>query len=76
MWIFGSALTTESPRDLDVLLVYDEAVVPPHDAYALGDWLYDCIDQGSLRCSIILLSRREHAASRFAVEEAATQVWP
>jgi len=33
LYIFGSALTSDSPNDLDVLVVYDPVACPPRVAY-------------------------------------------
>lgn len=35
LYIFGSALTSSDPNDLDVLVIYDPIECPPQDAYQL-----------------------------------------
>ena len=60
LWMFGSAYSREAPRDIDLLLVYDEARVSPHDAIDARQRLANAVAEQTERpADILLLSRQE-----------------
>lgn len=66
IWLFGSARASETPRDIDVLIVYDATVVPIAQAIELRERLAKLIAaQAKVPADIVLLSRHEVAETQF-----------
>lgn len=64
--MFGSSLRSVSPRDLDVLIVYDANVCAPRDAYAAhDDFIVALKEISKLDIDLTLLTREEERGSRF-----------
>jgi predicted nucleotidyltransferase len=74
VYLFGSALRTDDPADLDLLLVYDPGVIAPRDAHRLGALVRAALGT-TLPVETVLLTKAEAATSRFAEREAADLVW-
>jgi predicted nucleotidyltransferase len=77
LYLFGSALRSEQPGDIDLLLVYDEAQAAPKEAWRLAAYVRQVLGPLAIPpVEIVLLTRREAASSRFAQAEGAHRVWP
>lgn len=75
LYLFGSALTTLEPNDLDLCLVYDPARLPVHEALYLRRNLSLAInDDFSTAADIVLLSEAEAEQSDFVKLEGAIRV--
>ena len=76
LYIFGSALQTTSPRDLDLLLVIDESIVPVHQAYLRSRPMVELL-QGmiGLPVDLTVLTKQEERTSCFAAEVHALRVF-
>jgi|SRR5579864_7612613 len=65
-YVFGSSLHSASPRDLDILIVYDTKFCAPRDAYAAHEDFIVALRQVSkLDIDLTLLTREEEQGSRF-----------
>lgn len=66
LYIFGSALTSGNPNDLDVLVVYDPVACPPEDAYTLHrETVFDLEVSYRLPVHITLLTSSEESGTDF-----------
>lgn len=66
IWMFGSACVSETPKDIDVLIVYDATVVPIGLAIELRGRLANLIAaEAKLPADIVLLSCQEVAETQF-----------
>jgi predicted nucleotidyltransferase len=66
LFIFGSVLTSSSPNDLDVLVVYDPVTCPSHRAYAIHrDLVSDLEDLYALPVHLTLLTPSEELGTAF-----------
>jgi hypothetical protein len=78
LFVFGSWLTSQTPKDLDLLFVYDETVCSPQAAVAVRHTLKQCgASLGFLNIDVVLLSRAESIQCRFIELEGAVplQKW-
>jgi hypothetical protein len=75
LFVFGSALTHERPRDLDLLLVYDANRITAGEACAARSTLRAVLETFSAPMEICLLSAREAESSKFVEEECCRPVW-
>jgi len=68
MWyIFGSFLHAECPADLDVLVIYDPAIVPPASAYIAHEPLFTELNRHTgLKVDPTLLTYSEEKQTNFA----------
>jgi predicted nucleotidyltransferase len=76
VWLYGSALTVDDPRDLDLLAIYDRKLIDPIDAHGLAAEIEGSLAPTPIPVTVLLLHRREHLSSRFAEMERAERVWP
>src|SRR4051794_1920263 len=70
--VFGSALRSSDPEDVDLLVVYDPSVVAPRDASRLREAVISIL--GPLTgppIQIVLLTCEEQQSTRFAESEGA-----
>ena len=76
VYLFGSALVSLYPRDLDLLVVYDPHTCGLSDALAARASISLAAQErlGAL-ADISLLSKREAAESNFVEEEGCQLVW-
>lgn len=66
VWIFGSALSSPSPEDVDLLVIYDPESMNHDDANKLRDELARAVEATSnLPADIRLLSQREARQTAF-----------
>lgn len=66
VYLFGSILNSSSPNDIDVLLVINEDIVPPAEAYKLSMPLSKAIEvQVNLKLDLTILTRTELEKSKF-----------
>lgn len=76
VYVFGSSLHSDAPRDLDLLVVYDPARVPPSRAAALREIVAGiCPPNAGGRPDIVLLTPAEAEATDFARREQAELVY-
>jgi predicted nucleotidyltransferase len=69
-YIFGSILQSDQPRDIDLLIVYDESTISPKDIIKLKHKLDKMIGQEiGKQADICMLSLVEVAQSKFLSEE-------
>ena len=65
-YIFGSALSSDFPNDIDVLVVYDPLACPPQDAYFFHrDAKFDLETSFNLPVHITLLMSSEESSTDF-----------
>ena len=65
-YIFGSALFSDCPNDLDVLVVYDPLVCPPGDAYPFhSSAILDLKANFDIPVHITLLTSSEECGTEF-----------
>lgn len=65
-FIFGSVFSSPNPKDLDLLVIYDEHACPPQQAYANHNELCQLLCNAfNLPVHIIPLTRSEARHSRF-----------
>lgn len=65
-YIFGSALTSDYPNDLDVLVIYDPLVCPPQDAYSFHrEAMLDLEANLDMPVHITLLTPSEESGTEF-----------
>lgn len=75
LYIFGSALRTLHPNDLDLLLVYDKRLVSEESALLVRHSLSKTIVEIlGLQADLVLLSKFEAQQSRFIELEGAARV--
>jgi predicted nucleotidyltransferase len=66
LFIFGSVTRSSSPRDIDLLLVIDESIVSPKNAYALATHLEATLEAAtSLPIHLTILTQRESLRTDF-----------
>src|SRR5690242_14139862 len=66
LYIFGSALTSISPNDLDVLIIYDPFICPPEDAYRFhSETIFDLETCYGLPVHLSLLTPSEESGTDF-----------
>jgi len=66
VYLFGSILNSRSPNDIDILVVIDEDIVPPAEAYKLSMPLSKAIEkQADLKLDLTILTRAELDRSQF-----------
>jgi predicted nucleotidyltransferase len=77
VWLFGSALISAAPRDIDLLVVYVPDVISPTQAMSLRAPLRRAIARvSSLKVHLVLLSEGEALETGFADAEGAVRVFP
>lgn len=75
LYIFGSSLSQANPRDIDLLLVIDENVVHPKDAYLLAQPLSMTVEEATSRpVDMTILTRKEHSRSEFVLLVGAVKI--
>jgi hypothetical protein len=76
MWVFGSALTTSRPRDLDILIVYDRRSVSISSAIRIRRQIQALVLQKfAIAADVVLLSRREAATTKFSSRVRAVRIF-
>jgi predicted nucleotidyltransferase len=76
VWLFGSALKSSKPRDLDLLVVYDDMQISPLDAATLREPIGSAAAAATgLAPHIVVLSEREVAETGFAEAEGARRLF-
>lgn len=66
VYLFGSACYRQRPQDIDILIVYDEDVVPSRSAYSCFQPLSRSIEDAvRIPCHPTVISIREINNSRF-----------
>lgn len=73
--LFGSALRTDHPSDVDLLVVYDVDQIAPPKAQSLRLGLRDAVGEGH-KLDIMLLTEGESEQTAFAAEVGAEQLYP
>lgn len=64
--MFGSARAANDPRDIDILIVYDPAILPVSNAISFRRRLAESVLAATQRpADILLLSQDEIAQTRF-----------
>lgn len=77
LFIFGSVLTSLSPNDLDVLVVYDPATCPSHRAYETHrDLVSDLEGLYALPVHLTLLTPSEESGTSFIARTRAVAFGP
>jgi len=75
VFIFGSWLRSQAPKDLDLLYVYNERVCSPQRAIKVRHTLIDCgVRLGLPPVHVVVLSEAESVQCRFIESEDATPV--
>ncbi len=70
VFVFGSALHSNAPKDLDLLVVYDPAGCPPNEAREKAELLASIIGQKSGLCPhVVVLSIKEEESISFIHSE-------
>jgi predicted nucleotidyltransferase len=70
VYVFGSALSSAQPKDIDILVVYDPMVCSPSRAYAYHEqFLNQLAEMIELPIDITLLSKTEADETRFVESE-------
>jgi len=65
-YVFGSFLRSNSPRDLDVLIVYDQRLCAPSEAYRYhDDFIRQIQSVVNIDVDVTLLTQEEVKSSRF-----------
>jgi predicted nucleotidyltransferase len=65
-YVFGSFLRSNSPRDLDILIVYDQDICPPPQAYQKHQMFLSCLGEHlAIPIDVTLLTKEEVLSSRF-----------
>jgi predicted nucleotidyltransferase len=68
--LFGSALSSSDPQDVDLLVVYDRHTVRPTDAGRLRDTIVSLLGPTTAPpIHIVLLTREEETSTHFAASE-------
>jgi hypothetical protein len=75
LFVFGSVLTEEKPRHVDLLLVYDSSRITAGEACVARSALRTALRKFSVPMDICLLSAREVESSKFIEEESCKPVW-
>ena len=76
VYLFGSALSTRVPNDLDILLVYDQGMVTVRAALHIRKDLRRQVEyQAQLVADVCVLSRSELLSSRFVEQERAVKIY-
>lgn len=66
VYIFGSALYSDKPNDLDVLIVYDPGCVHPKDVYNVYDnFLMSLSKRHNLKTDVTFLTINENLSDGF-----------
>lgn len=66
VWLFGSACDSDTPRDIDILVVYDTDALSVSEAIAFRTRLADQVAaDGGVPADIVLLNRNEVALTKF-----------
>jgi predicted nucleotidyltransferase len=66
LYVFGSALTSTTPNDLDVVVIYDPQACPPREAYSVHrETVVDLEKCYQLPIHITLLTLSEEASTEF-----------
>ena len=74
--MFGSALRSPQPEDIDLLVVYDDGVLRATVAASVRGPFADATTGATgLHAHIVVLSRQEAASTRFAENEGATLLY-
>jgi len=74
LYIFGSALTSARPCDLDVLVTYDPLACPPEDAYEIHrDMVLDLEGRYGLPVHLTLLTLSEESGTEFIKRTSAVE---
>lgn len=75
LYIFGSALSSCCPNDLDVLVVYDPLVCPPKDAYLFHEKTKLGLEANfDLPVHITLLTPSEESGTDFIKRTGAVEI--
>jgi len=70
VFVFGSALRTENPDDLDLLVVYDPVVCPPKQARDRAEALASELTRDiGLQPHVVVLTKAEELSIRFVQSE-------
>ena len=65
-YVFGSYLRSDLPRDLDILIVYDQHICPPSQAYEKHqEFLSGLGELLAVEVDVTLLTKEEVQSSRF-----------
>jgi predicted nucleotidyltransferase len=72
VWLFGSALSSDQPADIDLLVVYRQDLLAPTAAASLREPVRHAVRQISdLDAHIVILNQSESAETSFAEHEGA-----
>ena len=65
VYLFGSVLNTDCPNDIDVLIVYDSAIIKPDQIYNIfsedKNQIYRYFNKTRIHCTYLNLSEYEEA---------------
>lgn len=75
IYLFGSGRTSTSPRDVDLLVVWDESRVSPLEASEFRPVLAEGLAINGAPVDIVLLSTSEVISSRFVELEGAELIY-
>lgn len=74
-YVFGSFLSSNNPRDLDILLLYDPRQCPPIDAYkSHKEFISYLQDRSGLKVDATLLTYREQKEVDFIYKSKAIEI--
>jgi predicted nucleotidyltransferase len=76
IYVFGSATRDEDAHDLDILLIYDRAELPPEEAQVVGPTLAARLATIDRPVHLTALTVEEERNVEFAATEQAVSVWP
>lgn len=66
VYVFGSILHSENPKDLDLLIIYDPDIYEPSTAYKAHQSLTDCLENLlTISVHATVLTHSEYSQSRF-----------
>ena len=75
LFVFGSALRSRCPGDLDLLVLYDETIIRPRDAYStIGPVVCELEASLGLPVHLAVLSHREERQTNFISEMACVPI--
>ena len=75
VWVFGSACSSDTPRDIDLLVIYDEPDISVEAAIDIKTRLREALGAITvIPADIRLLNRREAAQTSFLTRVAAERL--